>query len=249
MTTKRRAHDAWKGGDHSDLISVVTDSHYHVRVGSIGDLVFFFDFSGFTKDMRLFKPGCAYKTDHRERRGHHERSSQAGKIHAPAILKITTKICETMRGLSFALLLVCSLAIASACSCPDITFQERYGFTQTLVRARAVSVRRFRASHLIPGVVTYIFKLRLMRVFKGCAPQKFFYAKTMLDGGTCSSVLTKGRTYLVQLPVEVENEPSSAADPYEFYGCNSANSWKYIPKIERRFYRKQSVKPENQCMA
>ncbi|CDF35508.1 unnamed protein product [Chondrus crispus] len=199
--------------------------------------------------MRLFKPGCAYRTDHRARSGPHGHSLQAGKIHAPAKLKTSTKICETMRGLSLALLLVCSLAIASACSCPDITFQERYGFTKSLVRARAVSVRRFIASTPFPGVVTFIFKLRLMRVFKGCAPQKFFYATTMLDGGTCSSVLTKGDTYLIQLPVEVENEPSSAANPYKFYGCNSANAWKYIPKIERRFYRKQSVKPENQCMA
>lgn len=151
-----------------------------------------------------------------------------------------------MRTNIFIGLLAAIVAITSACSCPDLTFQQRYGFATNVVKAKAVSVKRFRGP-APRKIVTYIFKLRLLNVFKGCGPTKFFYAKTMLDGGTCSSVLSKGTTYLVQLPSKPTKQKKFPQRFYKFYGCYDVMAWKYISKEERRFYRKQSVKPENQC--
>lgn len=180
-----------------------------------------------------------------EKRSRHE--SELDPLSKFFVLSNFRKCSRAMKQTIFTvLILVSSVALASACSCPDLTFQERYGFAGTMVKAKAVSVRRFIGPRKIP---TYIFKLRLQTVFKGCAPRKFFYATTMLDGGTCSSVLTKGESYLVNMTVEEENEPSSPDDPYKFYGCFSATGWKYISRKERRFYRRESVKPKNQCKA
>lgn len=139
-------------------------------------------------------------------------------------------------------------SVSSACSCPDLTLRQRYRFATTVVKAKTVSVTLFPAKPPF-NAVSYLFKLRVLNVLKGCGPTKIFYAKTMLDGGTCSSVLSKGTTYLVQLPDKPDMQEMFPESIYKFYGCYDVMDWKSLAKEERRFFWKQSVKPENKCKA
>lgn len=150
----------------------------------------------------------------------------------------------------FALLLIFSIALPKlviSCSCPDVTSQELYQHANVVLRARAVAVKRLEPTAPL-FAVSYLFKLRTIRTFKGCSPGKFFYAKTYLDGGTCSTVLKKGDNVRLLLPVSPETSATFPRRFYEFIGCDDAQSWEYVSKADRAFLRSESKKPQNRCM-
>lgn len=138
------------------------------------------------------------------------------------------------------------LPLITACSCPNLTFEEKYESANVVVKARVVFKKRF-APRPPFFAVSYLFKLQVLRTFKNCSPGEFFYAKTMLDGGTCSSVLEKGAVYKIQLPTNPETSDKFPRLFYNFYGCDDAFAWKYVTPQQRHFLRTQSTKPENRC--
>lgn len=120
------------------------------------------------------------------------------------------------------------LVVISGCSCPNLTFQEIYEDTPVIVRARVVRVRNIPPEESSFNAEEIRYKLKTLHVLKGCSPGKVFRARTVLDGGICSSVLKKGDVVRVNLPTPKKRT-------YDFFGCYTTQVWGEIQREERRF--------------
>lgn len=138
--------------------------------------------------------------------------------------------------------------LSAACSCPDLTFKQRYRNAAVVIRAKVLSSVKLPRTGPIGGD-EYRFKLKTLELFKGCSPGRVFYARSIVNGGLCSVVLTKGSELKVQLPKSPEMQKAFPMKFYNFFGCYDTATWKNLSRKEMRFLGRQADRKRNACKA
>lgn len=124
---------------------------------------------------------------------------------------------------------------AVACTCPAMSFKERYYSESTfsVVKARVTEVSNpclkrpggICASPIDNGKVR-LFKLKLMETFKGCGPMSsVFYAISKV--GACGEFLQVDHDYLLNLPAPTveKSEKTGYRELYKLTTCQENTLW------------------------
>eukprot|EP00177_Eucheuma_denticulatum_P000813 GFKZ01001472.1.p1 GENE.GFKZ01001472.1~~GFKZ01001472.1.p1 ORF type:complete len:179 (-),score=1.16 GFKZ01001472.1:143-679(-) len=165
--------------------------------------------------------------------------------------------------LLFGLLLL--VTKTSACSCIRQNFAESYNNAETVVFAKVLRVRVSPPpsppaclSQIPPCLIPIrlfepiIYRLRLVRIFKGCGPSMrpiFFARSTIPNGANCGIRLRRGITYMLNLGAEIPQLPGSTNRFFSLNICQQHRRVSVLSARQRRFLRIMSMKPRNRCMA
>jgi len=158
------------------------------------------------------------------------------------------------------LIAVVFLPPTAACDCDASTFRSRYAAATTVVKARVISVTvsptptplpclSARPPCLppifLPQSIKYRFQLRA--VFKGCAPDQVFFGRSFEDEALCGILLEEGKVYLLNLGRETP-DLGGQPDSFSIGLCQGNLLFNTLSRGQKRFLRRSSRKPENQCL-
>lgn len=146
------------------------------------------------------------------------------------------------------LILLVLTAVTKACLCPippggQDLFQYAYQQAGTVVKAKVLSEEIDAPCPFPPCLCVTppcpaseglegrrIYKLRLLRTFKGTPPPTTFTAETLIDSVRCGIRLQVGTVYMLNM--------GGGAEPYFLWLCQYSKPWASVSSEERRFLRR-----------